>query len=326
MRQVNLCRPFFAVICVLRRKGLRFGKSAMRHYSTLIAALSLLLLAATPALSTTAQCVTSDSDLRDAIALSQTQAVTIKIVQGTYDMNKNKWGMGPEVPAILVHDGTSLRGGYTANCTGRDIAANNTVLKFTTFSVTPAGDLTIEGITWRWDGNDDGTGHGGFMSWQLNKNDVAYAADPQFLIHRCVFDGAVVTIQWVIDAATGGSLRIDDSLFYSANVQFQSALNVVTGQGAPKVVLVNDTITALNSSGIALLNHAAGSHGKAIYAVYNSILWGSNGYDLAADTAALILVDNIIGTHSYPAPDTAPVGTIRRLTATIVRSNRRPRR
>jgi parallel beta-helix repeat protein len=283
---------------------------AMRLTSMSLLAALWMLLSELPASAVTVKCVATNADLRDAIALSQTQAVTIKIVQGSYDMNTNKWGMGPEVPAILVHDGTSLRGGYTANCNGRDIAANNTVLKFTTFEVTPAGDLTLEGLTWKWDGHDDGTGHGSFMGWNFNKDDAHYAADPQFLIHRCVFDSALVTIQWFTDVSTGGSLRIDDSLFFNANTQFQSALGIFTEQGAPDVTLVNDTITAFNSAGVALLNHFGGAHGSATYGVYNSILWNSNGNDLSADTSAVVLVDNIIGTHSYPNLQTAPVGTL----------------
>ena len=263
--------------------------------------------AASPALSATPKCVATNSDLAAAITLTKTQAVTIKIVQGTYDMNKTAWGMDPEVPAILVHDGTSLRGGYTASCAGRDIAANNTVLKFTTFQITPTGDFTVEGITWKWNGQDDGTGHGSFMGWNLDKADFHYAADPQFLIHRCVFDGAVVTIQWRTDVSTGGSLRIDDSLFYGANDLFTPALQIDTELGAPAIVLVNDTITAFNSSGASLQN---GANGKASFGVYNSILYGTNGDDLSADTDVLVLVDNIIGMHSYPHLQTTPVGTL----------------
>jgi parallel beta-helix repeat protein len=279
----------------------------MRIWLMLLILAGWCLLAAGPAYSATTKCVASNSDLAAAITLAKTQAVTIRIVQGTYDMNKNAWGMDPEVPAILVHDGTSLRGGYTASCAGRNIAANNTVLKFTTFEVTPTGDFTVEGITWQWNGLDDGTGHGGFMGWNLDKADFHYAADPQFLIHRCVFDGAVVTIQWRTDVSTGGSLRIDDSLFYNANDLFEPALGIDAELGAPAVALVNDTITAFNSSGVTLSN---GANGKASFGVYNSILYGTNGDDLAADTNVLVLVDNIIGTHSYPHLQTTPVGTL----------------
>jgi parallel beta-helix repeat protein len=145
------------------------------------------------------------------------------------------------------------------------------------------------------------------MTWNLDKDTVHYAADPQFLIHRCVFNGGLVGIQWYTDVSTGGSLRIDDSLFYNANDLFEPALEIDAELGAPAVVLVNDTITAFNSSGVFLSN---GAHGKASFGVYNSILYGANGADLGADTNVPVLVDNIIGTHSYPQLQTTPVGTL----------------
>ena len=67
-------------------------------------------------------CVNSNSDLAVALTEAQFVPLTIKVVQGSYDLHSSVWS-GFSYENAIVQSGTQLLGGYTANCAGRNIAA-----------------------------------------------------------------------------------------------------------------------------------------------------------------------------------------------------------
>ena len=77
--------------------------------------------------------------------------------------------------------------------------------------------------------------------------------------------------------------------------------------GKPKLELVNNTI--IDNTGSLDGFRVSNLSSVSVYA-YNNIFYGSGGKDFVVDTGNdITLVDNVIGTHSYATPATAPVGT-----------------
>ena len=94
-------------------------------------------------------CVSNTNELNGALSTAQFLPLTIKLVQGTYSLAGSVWHNANQA-SVVVKAGSSLRGGYTANCADRDIAAENTVITDPTDShdgVDVGGDLTIEGLS-----------------------------------------------------------------------------------------------------------------------------------------------------------------------------------
>ena len=97
-------------------------------------------------------CVQSNQDFADALVLAQSLPRDIRIKQGTYNLDGSIWDASTRFAFL---GGTSLRGGYTANCAGRQVQAGNTVLTGTNgpYQLYLTGDLTLEGLRLLWELN-----------------------------------------------------------------------------------------------------------------------------------------------------------------------------
>ena len=261
-------------------------------------------------------CVTNTSELNSALSLAQFAPQTIKLVQGSYRLDQTVWH---DVANVVITAGSSLRGGYTTNCAGRDIAAGNTVLADDSTAdvetVLILGDLTLEGLTLHL--------HNGLMLGTYDDR-AELSASAQLTIRRSVFENSTglsaLSIGWQQDDDLAGDIRIVDTLMHD------SAGNPLSGQwslpycaldlyfidGAPTVTLINDTVVSNpSSSGGVCVEHTYDGGGNVSLSAYNNIFYGNGPFnDLYSNSSALVLVDNVIGTHTYPAQNIPPVGTL----------------
>src|SRR3982751_2650900 len=71
-------------------------------------------------------CVSTNTELANALASAEFVPTTIKIVQGNYDIRNTPLHAGAYT--VSLQGGTELLGGYTAVCAARNIEVGNTVL------------------------------------------------------------------------------------------------------------------------------------------------------------------------------------------------------
>jgi hypothetical protein len=99
-------------------------------------------------------CVDTVSELDDAVAVAGLPSplisrVLVRVEQGTYDLSTSDLMRAAGQSSLVLHESLSILGGYTNNCAGRAINANNTVL--TNFGsevlrLTPSRDFTLQGF------------------------------------------------------------------------------------------------------------------------------------------------------------------------------------
>ena len=247
-------------------------------------------------------CVNSNSDLAVALTEAQFVPLTIKVVQGSYDLHSSVWS-GFSYENAIVQSGTQLLGGYTANCAGRNIAAGNTILDDSagqdTFII--HGNVTFEGLTIRTylsiSANNIGDGDFGPLPGNID-----LPPNTQVLFRRDEFaGGGSVTVDWEQDDDIGGTIRFVDTLVTGNNGRCSVQLDNELG-GTPSLELINDTLVDNTSGyGVCIYDHFGGhsDHGNPSLFAYNSIFYG-NQVDVFDENSSIVLVDNVIGTHSYP--------------------------
>jgi len=179
--------------------------------------LAMLLATARPLEAANILCVADDGSLATALDSVQTTATTIELVQGTYHLDQTVWNSNINGTTIArIQSGSSLLGGYTANCTSRDIAVGNTVITddsdplYDNASI--LGDVTIEGITFNL--------KKGLVIGATANRDPPVAAGSQLLIRRNVFTGTSgsdalpLIVFWIEDTSVGGTIRLVNNLVH----------------------------------------------------------------------------------------------------------------
>jgi len=245
-------------------------------------------------------CVSTDTQLAAALAEAQFVPTTVKIVQGSYNLHSSPW---TGYANAIAQGGTQLLGGYTASCAGRDIAAGNTILDDSAGedSVIIHGNLTLEGLTIRTyldiEANNIGDGDFGPIPGNID-----LPPGTEVLIRRDEFAGSgSVRVDWEQDDDVGGTIRVVDTLIVGNNGDCSVALDNELG-GTPTLELINDTFVNNTSGyGVCIYDHFDGhsDHGNPSLFAYNSIFYG-NQVDVFDENNAVVLVDNVIGTHNYP--------------------------
>jgi hypothetical protein len=247
-------------------------------------------------------CVSTDAQLATALVQAQFIPVTVKIVQGSYNLHSSPWS-GFSYAEAIVQGGTQLLGGYTAGCAGRDIAAGNTILDDSSGedSLIIHGNLTLEGLTIRTyldiEANNIGDGDFGPLPGNID-----LPANTEVLLRRDEFTGSgSVRVDWEQDDDVGGTIRVVDTLIVGNNGVCSVELDNELG-GTPSLELINDTFVDNTSGyGVCIYDHYDGrsDHGNPSLFAYNSIFYG-NQVDIFDENSAVFLVDNVIGTHNYP--------------------------
>jgi parallel beta-helix repeat protein len=246
-------------------------------------------------------CVHDDTGFAAAAVEAQFLPLTIKFVQGTYHLTDTVWH-NADYDSVVIQAGSSLRGGYTSGCTGRDIAAENTIMTDGVGSydeVGLVGDVTIEGLSWH-------------TSFQLIANpDIA--PNTRVILRRDVFEGAQNGgFSVYLGEDEDATVRVVDTLIHDASGAGIDgcAFEAFAADGSLNVELINNTVFGnLGSAGICI-SAIADLGGSVDLFAYNNILYGNTGPDISSNSSALVLVDNVIGTHSYPTPLLPPVGTL----------------
>ena len=220
---------------------------------------------ATPAFADITACVANNSDLVTALFTAQSTVLTIKVVQGNYDLKNTVWHNGILPPITrIIRGGSQLLGGYTdATCTSRNIDISNTTITDSLVGDDgggPEGDLTVEiGITFfcllMEESNSRRGSPGAFKvaggstillrrDAFLNGTDSAY------------FDNAGV--YWLANDDSDGLIRIVDSVIAGNASTFCTFFVQVAG-GNPKVEFINNTV----------VDNAVGSSGQAATCFYS---------------------------------------------------------
>ncbi len=282
--------------------------------ATRLLAWGLVIGAATPMVHAANEfCVSDDTHLGQALVNAQNLPATIKIVQGTYHLDATKWhGPGPyfEPDHTRIADGSRLLGGYTgSDCSGRDIAAGNTILTDDSATANGGtgtvflGDLLIEGITFR-------------LKQGLSLHNDIYPDQgfttnpaPQVTIRRSEFEGSIGDSALYIDTYQTTIILENSLIKANTTTGADCVAHISDTSGTTTVLAINNTVVNNNEQGLCLT--AAIDTVHSFFYVYNNILYDDNGTaDLYSASDNTIIVDNIIGHRQSPALNTAPVGTL----------------
>ncbi|MEO6690085.1 MAG: right-handed parallel beta-helix repeat-containing protein [Dokdonella sp.] len=267
----------------------------------------MFALAASAAQAVPDVCVSTQTQLEQAMSEVRYTPETIKIVQGSYNIENTLWYYRNN---NYMQPGTSLRGGYFPGCAARQVDGGNTILTETQIvegaEISVVGSFTLEGLTLQLE-------HG--FAMYADYNQYVVEPDTTILIYRCVIRGgnthfwSPLLISWRQDADRAGDIKIIDTLVVgNASDSNDPAIDISTYEGLPTIWLINDTVIG-NAAGIRLANNPDGENGgSSVLLAHNNILWGNGNYDLRADHPYLELVDNVIGSHQYPTPNFTPVG------------------
>ena len=169
-------------------------------------------------------------------------------------------------------------------------------------NVSPLGNLTVEGLSWH-------------TSLDLEISFFSPDIDPdsELVLRRNVFEGAQnggLVVEMEQDESV--TLRVVDTLIHdSKGDDFgpNCAFHARVLEGALDVELINNTVVSNSASGGGVCL-TVDTDGSGSMAAFNNIFYGNSGPDLRSDRTALLLVDNVIGSHNYPSPFIAPVGTL----------------
>ena len=253
-------------------------------------------------------CVNNSGDLALALNAAQGTATTIQLARGTYDLKGSVWAGINGSSAAPFKDGSSLLGGYSSDCSGRNVDTGNTTIANsakTGMSITLPGDATFEGITFA-----DSNG--------LNVYTYHNKSGAEVLFRRDTFTGVTqsntrpLSLEWSSSAAATGTFRIVDTLIYGNNNPGNAAIGAVTVNrftGNPKIEFVNDTIVnnTGNFDGIGIF----ATVGVQVY-LYNTIAFNNGVLDLEIETGHdTTLVNDDIGTYLIPNPNNAPIALLR---------------
>ncbi|MEO5625406.1 MAG: choice-of-anchor Q domain-containing protein, partial [Dokdonella sp.] len=269
----------------------------------------MLALSASAAKAVPEVCVSTQAQLEQAMSEVRYTAKTIKIVQGSYNIENTLWYYGNN---NYMQPGTSLRGGYFPGCSVRQVDGGNT--EFTEMNsiegavLSLVGSFTIEGLTLR-------LKHG--FTLYATKNEYVVQPGTTVLIYRSIIrgstthSGAPLHVVWDQDPDLGGDIKIIDTLVIdNTSDTNDSAIELWAYEGSPTWTLTNDTVMGNAGSGVRILNDFGDPVvGGSVLRAHNNIFWGNGSYDVSADRPYLELVDNVIGSHQYPTPNVTPIGT-----------------
>lgn len=257
-----------------------------------------LALADTPTI-----CVTSNGELASALAIAQTSAVSIELMQGSYDLKSTIWSSNAPNNFAKFYAGSSLSGGYIGTtCATQNIDRDNTTITdssaFPLDQVQILGDATIQGLTFHL--------KDGFAILADGTSNAGLSAGTQLTLRRNVFTQTMtksgtspISMYWNATTASGGTIRLVDNLvFGNSSPSDVGAVQLVEVSGKPTFEAINNTID--NNSGLMEGILLQVQSAVPIYA-YNNILFGNSGFDLDITASTNItLASNTIGTHSYP--------------------------
>ncbi len=248
-------------------------------------------------------CVASNADLKTALDQAQYVAVTVKIARGTYDLKNTVWHDFNGFPQIW--SGSEVLGGYSADCSTRNIAVGNTVI---TDSVVAddgpfvLGDLTVEGLT-----------------FSLTKGRIEFIAGNPGLynakagstitLRRNAFLNGVADdvagVYWYGANDSNGTVRLVDNLF-AGNSSTICTVFLDTGRGNPKMEFINNTVinNSVVAAGYGAVCSLTETPGVPTFYAYNNIIYGTSAgvVDLYSDNDSVVLNDNIVGTRNAFTP------------------------
>ena len=277
-------------------------------FASLVGVMAMIATSCAAYAGNTEICVSDDLGFVNASIVAQISPVTIKLVQGTYNTNNTAFESDPQG----TFQGFSLLGGYTANCASRQINAANTIITSNGGNAAlfgyMVGDLTVEGITFV--GQYDS---GLFLTWNDQFNSINNSV--HVTIRRSIFAGPGdgIYLEWRVGNSHSLAARLVDNLVHDyAEGGGACVLDFQTDNDVDATfTLINNTVVDNFADQGAVCLRDGGT-----LSAYNNIFYGTQNLagtapsvDLYSSSSSLVLVDNVIGHHSYPAPIVPPVGT-----------------
>lgn len=273
----------------------------------------LLFLPAIPARAVQEVCVQNQQQLLAALDAVQSVPQRIKLRQGTYHIDAA--AMFAAGVDYYMLPGTSIHGGYTANCADRVVDAGNTVLA----SAAPfQGTLNIIGsITF--DALSIQFNHGLYILATGQVADIAPGTVVLFNRVRLAQSGSSgfvfgpFTTLWDQDRDRFGEIDLIDSLVVGNNSDPTiCAFSLLVREGQPTLNVQNTTVYGNGGGGgLCIYNHFSGEDdGNGRLVAHDNIFYANPTVDLSADSPDLDLVDNSIGFADIPAPGIPEVGRL----------------
>ena len=252
---------------------------SLLHKTIFFLVLATVGLASQPAGATVSVCVSTPQQLKtalDAWVASSGDTYEIHLVQGTYAQTGNAF-FDQTFP-----DGNNsnlrLRGGYTANCAGRQLLASNTVIDGQNvasngFTLTANSNALIEGLTFaRFTRPVDLSDYAG---------DSSYVLEARYIVAHDL-SNSLGGNQGTFALSGSTQVRFHDSLIYDVAAPPPGAAVELYAAGDAEASIVN--VTIVNNTGTGLLLYNVG--GSATIVAQNDIVWGNS------DTGIAVAVDN----------------------------------
>jgi len=221
--------------------------------------------------------VVTSAELQDAlnVAASNGRDDVICLAQGTYaiwENNNTGFNYKSNEPNRII-----IRGGYTLNCSGRDVNPSNTILDggglgevivLEDLSHSPHVELVVEGVTIQ-----NGQSGSGIMA-QTNSGKIILANNN--IINNLADHYAGVSV-----SSDSGEIILSNNIVAgNTATNYGAGISVTTTNG--HIYLINNTIAgnAVSSD----WGHGAGIYlwmggGSSVADIYNNIIWGNSASD-----------------------------------------------
>jgi len=156
-----------------------------------------------------AVCVNTTNDLAVALQQAGSTPLDIQVAKGIYRLDQTPWGNVNDFAEVA--SGTSLTGGYSPDCSTRDIDPSSTLLQddgsHHVYEVYPDGDLTIDGLKFKLTGG-------------LHLFAGSLSSDATITVRHAEFGGSSndprLNVLWYGSPDTNGTVRIVDALFHGS--------------------------------------------------------------------------------------------------------------
>ncbi len=257
-------------------------------------------------------CVQNQQQLLAALSAVQSVPQRINLRQGTYHIDAAAMFAGSD---YYMLPGSSIHGGYTADCASRVVDANNTVLASAAQYVGTLniiGSITFDALSIQFN-------HGMYILATGQVADIApgtYVVFNRVKLAQSGTDGFVFgpfTVSWDQDRDRFGEIDLLDSLVVGNNSDPSiCAFSLLVREGQPTLNVQNTTVYGNHGGGgLCIYNHLfEEDDGNGRLVAHDNIFYANPTVDLSADSPDLDLVDNSIGFADIPAPSVPEQGRL----------------
>lgn len=259
----------------------------------------LFALACMPVHAVEVRCVDTPSEINAALALSEDEAVEMRVVAGTYDLTGTGFAFGTVF--LDIQEGLFVRGGYAPGCGSRTLDGTATVFTIPAGGFSAYGngvDLTFESLTFR-----------NMPEGVRLSNEGLTTNDYTLRLRRVWFDNT-----GRIEAERSSRVNLSQVLITRSTGTCAIALGVNPGLADFLDVATLEHVTIADGAGHGLCVGEVDDDDWTL-AVYNSVFWNNAGQDILTrregGPSPVTLVNNTWqSVQINPGWATAPSGTL----------------